>query len=57
MRGRAVLQRLLAAAALPVELEMGELGAAVHAGCLVRIALDDDRIAALGAAILTTSGR
>ena len=46
-QGRAVFQRLLAPAALPVELEMGELGAAVDARGLVGIALDDDRIAAL----------
>src|SRR5205814_390580 len=46
-QSRAILQGLLAAAALPFELEVGELGPAVHARSLVRIALDHDRLAPL----------
>ena len=45
---RAFVERLLAPAALPFELEVGELGAAVDAGGLVRIAFDDDRLPPLG---------
>ena len=45
-QGGAVLKRLLATTALPIELEMGEFGAAVHAGCLIGITFDDDGVAA-----------
>ena len=44
---RALVERLLAPAALPFELEVGELGAAVDARGLIGIALDDHRFAPL----------
>ena len=45
-QGRAFVERLLAPAALPFELEVGELGAAVDARRFVGIADDHDRLAA-----------
>ena len=47
-RADTFLEHLLASPSLPFELEMGELGAAVDAGGLVRVALDDHRLAPLG---------
>ena len=46
-QGRAFLEHLLAPAALPFELEVGELGAAVDPRGLIGIALDHHRLAAL----------
>ncbi len=45
---RALVEHLLAAAALPFELQMGELGAAVDPRRLVGVAFDDHCLAALG---------
>ena len=45
---RALVQRLLAPAALPFELEMGELGAAVDPGGLIGVAFDHHRLTPLG---------
>ena len=54
---RAFVECLLAAAALPFELEVGELGPAVDARCFIGVAFDHHRGAAVAAATATMSGR